>query len=144
MSINGQTVGKDYSFGYYDADSQTMVDLGSVQNLKINALKHDIKNQPYNDVPSFGYIPDGYKISGTIVRTSSALEDFQLAANTRFNSGQSSAAGYLNEIVNNADGSQSKYQYTGFVFWLTDIGDVTREQNVKMTFEGMASDKKPL
>jgi hypothetical protein len=50
-------------------------------------------------------------------------------------------SGYLNETVNNADGSVSRYQYTGFVFWVGDIGDVSRDQNVKMSAEGMASQK---
>ncbi|MFH7191632.1 hypothetical protein ACHWGL_32590, partial [Klebsiella pneumoniae] len=69
------------------------------------------------------------------------LEDFQLAANTRFNQGNHERAGYLNETVRNPDGTVSRYQYTGFVFWLTDIGDVSREKNVNMKAEGWASDK---
>lgn len=139
--INNMTVGKDYSLAYYDADSQAIVDLGDVQNVKINAQKHDIKSQPYNDVPRYGYIPDGYKFSFTVVRTGPALEEFQLAANTRFNAGQASKAGFLNETVTNPDGSVSRYQYTGVVFWVGDIGEISREKPVQMQAEGYASDK---
>lgn len=139
--INNMSVGKDYSLAYYDADTQTIVDLGDVQNVKINAQKHDIKSMPYNDVPRYGYIPDGYKFSFTVVRTGPALEEFQLAANTRFNSGAASKAGFLNETVTNPDGSVSRYQYTGVVFWVGDIGEISREKPVQMQAEGYASDK---
>lgn len=141
MAVNAMSVGRDYSFAYYDADSGQIVDMGDLQNVRITANKHAIKSMPYNGVPRFGYIPDGYAISFEITRTGSALEDFQLAANTRFNRGQSTRAGFLNETVTNEDGSVSRYQYTGFVFWVGDIGTITREAPVKMTGEGMASDK---
>jgi hypothetical protein len=52
-----------------------------------------------------------------------------------------STAGYLNETITEADGSTSRYQYTGFVFWINDLGDITRETNIKLQAEGMASTK---
>ncbi len=144
MSVNGITVGRDYSLAFYDQNTGVIVDLGDVQNVKIGAQKHDIKSMPYNDVPKFGYIPDGYKISFTITRTSSKLEDFQLAASQRFNAGSAIKSGFLNETVTNPDGTVSRYQYTGFVFFVTDLGEISREQVVKMQAEGMASDKKQI
>ena len=50
-------------------------------------------------------------------------------------------AGFLNETVNNADGSVSRYQYTGFVFKVTDLGDISRDSVVKISASGMASAK---
>jgi hypothetical protein len=144
MPVNGMNVGMDYSFGYYDADTGTVVDLGDVQNISISAPKHDIASRPYNGPPKFGYIGDGYKISGTITRTSSVLEDFMLNKMANFNAGSASKAGYLSESVKNPDGTTSRYQYTGFVFWLPDLGDISREKTVTMKFEGMASEKKPI
>jgi hypothetical protein len=141
MAINNITVGRDYYIGFFDADTNQMIDLGDVQNVKINAQKHDVKSMPYNDVPRFGGIPDGYKVAFTVVRTGPDLENFQLAANTRFNAGSSTKAGFLNETVTNPDGSVSRYQYTGFVFWVSDIGEISREKPVQMQAEGYASDK---
>lgn len=141
MSQNGMSTGRDYTLSYYDPDTGQVVELGDVQNVKITARKHDIKSQPYNDVPRYGYIGDGYAITFEIVRTGPELENFQLGQNTRFNQGQSSRAGFLNETITETDGSVSRYQYTKFVFWVTDIGTITREAPVKMSAEGMASDK---
>lgn len=141
MAENGMSVGRDYTLAFYDADTNSIIDLGDVQNVKITAAKHTIKSQPYNNIPRFGYIPDGYAITFTITRTGPELENFQLAANTRFNQGNSSRAGYLNETVTEADGTVSRYQYLGFVFWVGDIGEITREAPVKMSAEGMAGDK---
>lgn len=135
------SVGRDYDLSHYDANSGEIIDWGDVQNVSITALKHDIKNMPYNRPPVYGYIPDGYKMSFTAIRTGADLENFQLAANTRFNQGNIEKAGYLNETVTNPDGSVSRYQYTRFVFWVTDIGEISRDKPVMVKCEGYASDK---
>lgn len=144
MPVNGMTVGVDYTLSHYDANTGDVIDWGDVQNVSITALKHDIKNMPYNRPPVYGYIPDGYAIQFTAVRTGSALEEFQLAANTRFNQGLVEKAGLLNETVVNPDGTVSRYQYTGFVFWVTDIGEIARDKPTMIKCVGAASDKKKI
>ena len=141
MPVNGMNVGVDYTLTYYDATSGSLVNLGDVQDVKITANKHDIKSSPYNQVPRFGYVPDGYKIDFTITRAVSTLEDLMVTFSKNFNAGNVQAAGYLNETINNADGSVSRYQYTNFVVFLTSHGDISREKVVTLVLEGMASDK---
>jgi hypothetical protein len=141
MPVNGMSVGQDYSIGYYDANLGQIVDLGDVQNVKETAQKHDIKSQPYNGVPRFGYVPDGHKFSFTITRTGSELEDLQVAAAQRFNAGSVDRSGFLTKTITNPDGSVSRYMFTGFVFFLTEVGDVSREKTITQQAEGMASDK---
>jgi hypothetical protein len=134
-------VGVDYTITYYESVSGGLINLGDVQDVKIAAMKHDIKSAPYNQVPRFGFVPDGYKIDFTITRNGSVLEDLMVAFSASFNAGNVNGAGYLNETINNADGSISRYQYTNFVVFLTNHGDISREKTVSLTLEGMASDK---
>lgn len=141
MSVNNMTVGRDYSFGYYDANTGQVVDLGDVQNVKVSAMKHDIASRPYNGAPRYGYVPDGYTFNFEITRTNQKLEEFALDQTSRFNNGEAIEAGFLNETVRNPDGTVSRYQYRGFVFYVTDLGTIQRETTVKMTAVGMASDK---
>ena len=141
MPVNGMNVGVDYTLTYYDATSGSLINLGDVQDVKITANKHDIKSSPYNQVPRFGYVPDGYKIDFTITRAVSTLEDLMVTFSKNFNAGNVQAPGYLNETINNADGSVSRYQYTNFVVFLTSHGDISREKVVTLVLEGMASDK---
>ena len=141
MSINLMNVGVDYALSYWEPLSGALVDLGEVQNVTINAQKHDIVSRPYNKVPLFGYIPDGFRITFNITRSTSVLEDLMVTLSANFNAGGITPAGYLNETINNADGTVSRYQYTGFVIFLTDHGDISREKVVTLKLEGMASDK---
>lgn len=141
MPVNSMSVGRDYSLVFYDSNTGQVLDLGDVQSVRISAVKHDLKSMPYNAPPRFGYIPDGYRFSFTITRVGPDLENFQLAQTARFEAGQHVTSGYLNETVSNPDSSVSRYQYTGFVFWVGDIGDISRDQNVKISAEGMASQK---
>jgi hypothetical protein len=144
MTINNMTVGRDYAFGYYDANTGGMIDLGSVQVVGVTQPKHDIENRPYNDDPTFGYIGDGYRFTFTITRTSSVLEEFVLAMQERFRSGQAIQPGYLTETVANNDGSVNRYIYDKFVFWVNDLGSIQRETVVKITCEGKASRKRKI
>lgn len=144
MPVNGMNVGVDYTITYYESASGGLINLGDVQDVKIAAMKHDIKSAPYNQVPRYGYIPDGYKIDFTITRNGSILEDLMVAFSAAFNAGNVQGAGYLNETIVNADGSIRRYQYTNFVVFLTSHGDISREKTVTLVLEGMASDKVPI
>ncbi len=141
MPVNGMNIGADYSISYYEPVSGGLINLGDVQDIKISAMKHDIKSAPYNQYPRYGFIDDGFKIDFTITRNSSTLEDLAVLNSANLNAGVVQGAGYLNETIINADGSTSRYQYTGFVAFLTDHGDISREKVVTLKYEGMASAK---
>jgi hypothetical protein len=59
----------------------------------------------------------------------------------KFNAGQALHPGYLNESIQNPDGSISYYQYTKFVFRITEHGDVDRKKPVVMAISGKASNR---
>lgn len=142
MPVNGMVTGRDFSLSFFDTRTNSVVDLGDVQAVNITAQKHDINSRPYNDVPRFGYITDGYRFSFQFVKTTAALEDFALDQAATFESGGNCPAGILNETVNYANGTVRSYQYPGFVFFLTDVADISREKAVPARGEGMASTKK--
>ena len=141
MPTNAGNVGVDYSFTFYDGNTSSMVDMSDIQNVKITAQKHDVANRPYNAPARFDFIPDGYRISFNITRVNESLENYAVTREANFNGGIGNIAGYFNETVNNVDGTVSRYQYTGFVFFLTDHGDISREKIVTLSGEGMASQK---
>jgi hypothetical protein len=143
MSVNGLNVGVDFNFGLFDTNSQQVLALGDVQSVKETAQKHDIKSMPYNGPPKFGYVPDGYSGTFAITRTGSQMEKLQITLQNNFNNGVPILAGFLNKIVNDS-GVVTKYQYTGVTFFLSDIGDISREKTVTQTMVWMASDKQQL
>lgn len=144
MPINGMNTGVDYSLFYFDGTNGALVDLGDVQDVRITAMKHDIKSMPYNDVPRYGFVPDGYKIDFTITRTGAAIEDFMVTAAQNFNQGAVQKPGFLNQSIINPDGTIRRFQYTNMVIFLTDHGSISRDKVVSLKLEGYASDKKQI
>jgi hypothetical protein len=144
MPTNSMNTGTDYTLAYFDGNQGKIIDLGDVQNVKISALKHDIKTMPYNNVPRYGYVPDGFKIEFDITRQGSVLEDLMVTFSRNFNQGLVQKPGVLNQSTINADGTTSRYQYTNMVLFLTDHGDISREKVVRIKLEGYASDKIPI
>lgn len=141
MPVNGMNVGVDYSLMFYDGTSGTLLNMGDIQNVAITELKHDIKNMPYNDDPSYGYIPDGFRIEFTITRTGSDLEDFMVKADANFRAGSVQKPGFLNQTTTNPDGSVSRYQYQKMVLFMPDHGNISRDKAVTVKVEGYASRK---
>lgn len=140
MPINGFNVGTDYSISYFNGQTGTLQDFGDIQDVKLTALKHDLKNMPYNAVPRYGYVPDGFHVTFTVVRTGRAMEELFVTFSAAFNAGQVQKPGFLNKSINNPDGSTSRYQYTNFVIFPVDLGDISREKIITQRLEGMASD----
>jgi len=141
MPVNGMTVGMDYTLSYYDANTNSIINLGDVQHVDIKAMKHLIKSMPYNAPPRYGYIPDGYHITFTITRATSTLEDLMATLEANFNADKIYKPGYLNETIQNADGTISRFQYTNCVIYLDDHGNITRERTVSLRVEAYASEK---
>lgn len=140
MPINDMNVGVDYSLFYYDGTSGALVDFGDVQNVQDTPLKHDIKSMPYNAPPRYGYVPDGHRLEFTVTRTGSTLDDMMATFSKTFNAGSVQKPGFLNKSVTNPDGSVSRYQYTNFVVYPTDLGNISRDKVVTQKLEGYASD----
>ena len=57
------------------------------------------------------------------------------------NAGKALRSGFLNETVTDPDGSVNKFQYRGAVFFVDDLGQISREKTVSIKVEGAASDK---
>jgi hypothetical protein len=141
MPTNAMNVGADYNITYFDGNSGALVVLGDVQDVRITAQKHDIKTMPYNQVPRYDFVPDGFKIDFTMTRSLPILENLMMVLAAAFNSGGLIQPGVLNQTTQNSDGSVSRYQYTNFRCFLTDHGNISRDRVVTQRLEGWASDK---
>lgn len=141
MPINGMNVGTDYSVAYYDGGSGTLIDLGDVQQVKITALKTNISTKPYNAPARYGYVYNGYKIDFTMTRSAEDLETYFVNLEAQQYTGNVMSPGVFNETVNNPDGTVSIFQYTNFVVFMEDHGNIERDKVVTLKMEGMASQK---
>lgn len=144
MPANGMNTGTDYAISYYDGNSNTLVPITDVQTAKITAMNHMIASTPFNQPPRRAFVPDGYKIDFSIVRTGSVLEDLAVLNEANFNNGVVQSPGVFTQTVTNPDGSISRYQYTNFVVFLEDHGDVARDKPVTQSLTGYASTKTPI
>ena|SRR5215469_10513617 len=141
MPAAGMSLGVDYNFGLYDANTGAVVNLGDIQQIMEHRRKHDIDSKPYNGQPKFANISDGYEGTFRCVRTGPAMQNLQIFLDAKLNSGAPMLPGYINETIFENNGTLSKYQYVSVDFALVDAGDVSREKNVTITIHWRAADK---
>jgi hypothetical protein len=138
MPSNAGNIGIDFSIQFFDGVTGALQDLGDVQNFKMTAMKHDLKNMPYNNNPIYDYINDGHHCTFTITRTDSRWDIFQATREANILAGIVNTSGTLQKTIN--DGvTTSRFLYTQFVFWVPELGDISREKLVQVQAEGYAS-----
>jgi hypothetical protein len=95
---------------------------------------------PYNGLPRYGYLPDGYKGNFSIKRVGSQLDLLQIQLIQLFNRGGLVNAGYINKQTVNTDGSITRFQYIRAVFWMDSVSSGSRDKEISQSVEWMASD----
>jgi hypothetical protein len=131
--------GADYSFTFYDGDTNAIVTIPDIEHVSIKAEHHELARHPYNDDPSFDYQDAGFSISFEVTRSGSNLELASVKRGAAIRQGKVRKPGYLNKTIKEADGTVTRLQYQGFVFALEDHGDVSRDKVVKLRIKGKAS-----
>jgi hypothetical protein len=81
----------------------------------------------------------GWKGSLDIDRFDSTVEDFWAATEAAYYAGQSTAYGYIQETIQEANGGVSQYRYEKVVLDLKDLGKKQGDKSVTMKLDFMAS-----
>jgi hypothetical protein len=139
MPVNGFTVGKDVSIVLNGPNGQII--LNGVTDFSAKPVTTTLKHKPLSGIPQFGYIPDGWELSFKLDRMDPGVDNFWAAFEDGYYNGVNQAGGTVNESIQEADGSISKYRYTGFVLKLDNAGDFSGDKKVEQTLSGMASQK---
>lgn len=141
MAQNGLSVGPDYAFGLYDGTSAQILVMDDVQSVKVTKHNTSIASKPYNSRPRFAHVADGYSGSFALMRTSPILDKLEVLRDAGIYNGNVMPPSFLNETINNPDGTVSKFQYTNVDWYVTEMADVSKDKAVTRTVEFHASDR---
>jgi hypothetical protein len=139
MPANNFTVGRDVSIVINGPNGQ--ITLNGITDFSAKPATTTLKSKPLSGIPQFAYIPDGWELSFKLDRMDTGADDFWAAFEAGYYSGTNQAAGTVNENIQEANGSISKWRYTGFVMKLDNPGDFSGDKKVEQTLSGMASQK---
>lgn len=140
MPVNNFTIGKDISLVIQTYSGQLDVSDG-ITDFTADPLYTDIKSKPLSGIPSFGVIPDGWKISMKVDRFNPKLDNFFAQLESDYFAGNNTTAGTIYETIQEADGSISQWRYIGVVLKLDKAGDFSGDKKVEQSISGMASQK---
>jgi hypothetical protein len=131
MPVNGFSVGKDVSLTVTTSSGPlTMTGLNS---FTAKPLFTDLKSKRLDGMTYFGEIPDGWTGSFKLDRLGPAVDTFFATAEAAYYAGQNIPAGTIQEVILEADGTTTTWQYTGVVLKLDDAGDWKGDARVEQT-----------
>src|SRR5580700_6297777 len=118
MPVNGFSVGKDVSLSLTNP-SGTFPTVG-ITSFTAKPMFTDIKSKRLDGQTYFGEIPDGWTGTFKLDRTSPDVDTFFAALEAAYYAGQNTPAGTIQEVILEADGTTTTWQYTGVVLKLED------------------------
>jgi hypothetical protein len=139
MPVNGFSVGKDVSFTVTTATGNLSV--VGLTSFSAKPMFTDIKSKRLDGMTYFGEIPDGWNGTFKLDRTSPAVDTFFAALEAAYYAGTNTPAGTIQEVILEADGTTTTWQYTGVVLKLEDSGDWKGGARVEQTFAFNATTK---
>lgn len=142
MPVNNFTVGRDVSIVINGPSGQ--ITLNGITDFSSKPMTTTIKSKPLGSPPIQGYIPDGWEMSFKLDRMDAGADSFYAAFEAGYWNGQNQPAGTVNENIQEADGSITKWRYTGFVMKLDNAGDFSADKKVEQSLSGFASQKLPV
>lgn len=115
------------------------IDLQHVTDFHSEQMTADVQVDRLDGLNLFGYLPKGWRLSFTIDRGNSAADDLIAAIEQTWYSAGSTGTGTIYQYVQEADGSQSTYQFSGVPLKLADAGQWKGDSTVKQRIDGVAS-----
>lgn len=111
MPINNLSVGRDLTFTVVGPTGN--LTLGGVTDYNPKPKFKQLEHKDIDGTISNAAIPDGWDISINIDRQDPTVDNFFVALEASYFAGTNILAGTISENIQEADGSVSKYQYTG-------------------------------
>jgi len=138
MPINGYTVGRDVALRIIKSDG-TQFTIPGLTNFKKKPDMTDQKVMRIDGNVDHLVFPGGWSGSFELDRTDSSIDDFMVQLEQNYYLGVNSLPGTITEEITEANGSVSRYKYTGVMLKPTDMGDAAGDKTVKQTIDFMAS-----
>jgi hypothetical protein len=139
MPVNGFSVGKDVSLSLTNP-SGTFPTVG-VTSFTAKPMFTDLKSKRLDGLTYFGEIPDGWTGTFKFDRLNPAIDNFFATLEAAYYAGQNNPSGTIQEVIAEADGSTTTWQYNGVVLKLDDAGDWKGDARVEQTITFNATTK---
>lgn len=139
MPIGGQSLGKDVRIVLVSPQGTINIPPAAITRFNVAPETTNEKRLGLDGEVRHLVQPAGYKGSVDIDRFNSNLEDYWAAFEEAYYAGANIGWGYIQETIQNPDGSVSQWRYEKVVFDVKDFGDREGDKIVKMKLDFMAS-----
>ncbi len=139
MPINGQSVGKDFRIDILYGGRALNISGNAITRFAPKPINEVEKRRPIDGKSRFAVHNQDWTIDVELDRLDSGIDDFWASMEEAYHNGVTTLSGTVTETILEPDGGVSEFRYEGCVFNVTDIGDRTADQIVKMKLEIMAS-----
>lgn len=142
MPINNFSIGKDVSLVF--AGPNGPITINGITDFSAKPTTETLKSKTLDGTTRHGYIPNGWELSFKLDRLDTSADDLWAAFELAYFAGGNQSSGTIQEIIQEANGSISIWQYIGVVLKLDSHGDYSADKKVEQSLSGMATTRERL
>lgn len=139
MAVNGIGVGHDATITIYDNLTRQILATANITGFDEKAEMTEIKSRPLSGLPIYGYIPEGWKGTFEMDRTTRFWDDYFANQESAYYAGQAILSLMINRFVNEPDGTVSVYRHVGVAIKPADMGSWRGDSKVTQKFDWASS-----
>jgi hypothetical protein len=139
MPINSLSVGRDVVLDIIDPTNGGILAWSSITAFQSRQQTKRLQSIGIDGSNNFAEIPQGWEVSFSLDRSSSAVDDYFATVENGYFTGLNYVGVLVTETISEVDGSTSQYRYENLALKLADAGSKSGDSLVKMKIEGIAS-----
>ena len=139
MPINSLSVGRDVVLDIIDPSNGGILAWSALTAFQSRQQTRRLQSIGLDGTNKFAEIPQGWEVSFSLDRSSSAVDDYFATVEDGYFTGLNYLGVLVTETISEVDGTTSQYRYENLALKLADAGNKSGDNLVKMKIEGIAS-----
>ena len=136
MPAAGYTVGLDIKLVLVDQNTGAVLSWPVLSSADFKQMTKALEWKPLNGNIAFAELPGGWEVSFEVERTDGSVMDYFVISEAAYLSGGPASQFYLQQTVNNPDGSATQYRYINGAMKLSNAGAFKMDDKVSLKIDG--------
>jgi hypothetical protein len=139
MPQSGLNIGNDARFDIHTGAGK-ILSLPTLTKFTSKKIAKKLTVKPLGGLPiHLSFMEDGWEGSFEVSRADGRLDKYFADMEAAYYAGANQPPGFIQQTINEVDGTVSTYQYQGVVLYYDDAGDYEVEKNVVQKVSFLAS-----
>jgi len=144
MPINSLNVGRDVVLDIVDPQNGGILAWATLTGFQSKQRTKQLQSIAMDGTNNYAEVPQGWDLTFSVDRSSPAVDDYFATVEDGYFTGLDQVGIQVTETISEVDGSTSQYRYDGVALKLSDAGNKSGDNLIRMKIDGVASRRRQI